>query len=219
MTRLTFGRTDRSKVVESFAPTAGRVLGILTMAIGALILVDILIEWRTWSGFTTAAVVVAVTTFVWLGLVRPCVVAYEDCLVLRNMLRDVRIPWKLVESVEIAPVLRVVAGGRAYRSSAVALTGADRRAVRRSQRGRRGERPEDAIHGISAGGGDVAQPGRDLSPSDYTISRIETMAGKYAEDASQSASGPAEVEYVWRWTEFVLVGVAIVIAVVASLLG
>lgn len=45
MARLAWWRTSR--VIESFAPTTGRVLGVITLVIGAVILVDIIVEWRT----------------------------------------------------------------------------------------------------------------------------------------------------------------------------
>jgi hypothetical protein len=219
VTRLTFGLPNRAKVVESFAPAGGRVLGALTLAIGVLILVDVVIEWRTWAGLTTAAIVVAVCTFVWLGLVRPCVAAYEDVLVLRNVLRDVRIPWNLVETVEISPVFRLVAGGRVYRSAAVALTGADRRALRRAHRGRVESMRDGGAAGPATTSGQAPSLGGDVSPSEYTIRRIESMARSYGENASRSTSGPSEVEYVWRWAEFALIGAAILLAVIASQLG
>ena len=201
--------SGRSKAVETFAPTAGRVLGVITLAIGALILVNIVVEWRTWQGLSAAAVVVAVGTFIWLGLVRPSAVAFEDALVLRNMLRDTRIPWHLVESASVAPVLTVIAGGQPYRSSAIAVTGADRRSMRRSRRNA----------AAAARSGQPANPGNaplaDRAPSEYTVHRIDTLSRKYA-DASK---GSTEVERHWRWPEFAVIAAAILVAVVTSRLG
>jgi hypothetical protein len=207
LTRILPGHS--AKVVERFAPTAGRVLGLITLAIGALILVDVLIEWRTSEGLATVAATLAVCTFVWLGLVRPSVVAHEDALVFHNILRDTRIPWHLVESAEIAPVLTVRAGGQEYRSSAVALTGADRRSMRRSRR----DRVEAAQRGDQGGlPPSKLAPGTDLTPADYTIRRIESMAGSYAE----ASKGSPAVERIWRWPEFAVIAVTLVLALVLS---
>lgn len=210
LTRILPGHS--AKVVERFAPTAGRVLGLITLAIGALILVDVVVEWRTSQGYATVAATLAVCTFVWLGLVRPSVVAQEDVLVFHNILRDTRIPWHLVESAQIAPVLTVVAAGQAYRSSAVALTGADRRSMRRSRR----DRVEAVQRGLSEPAQTQGQShGADVTPADYTIRRIETMARTYAEASKEQAT----VERIWRWPEFAIIAVTLLLALVFSRLA
>jgi hypothetical protein len=213
--RLSVRTADKASKIESFAPTAGRVLGILTLAIGAVILLDIVLEWRTWDGFTAATIVIALSAVVWLALVRPCVVAYEEALVLRNILSDTWIPWHLIESATIAPVLDLKAAGEHHRSAAIALTGSDRRSLRR--RGRR-----DAVR-VAEGGvlepSDATAPGASVSPSDYTLQRIDGLSRKYAEKTANQPGGPAEVERHWRWPEFGVIVGAILIAVVASLFG
>ncbi|MEQ4205157.1 hypothetical protein ABN028_27095 [Actinopolymorpha sp. B17G11] len=215
MSRLSVRTADKASKIESFAPTAGRVLGVLTLAIGALILVDIVLEWRTWDGFTAATVVIAVSAVVWLALVRPCVVAYEEALVLRNILSDTWIPWHLIESVAIAPVLQVKVAGAEHRSVAVALTGADRRSLRRRSK-------RDAVR-IAEGGllepADATGPGASVSPSDYTLQRIDGLSRKYAETTAQQTGGSAKVERHWRWPEFGVIAAAILVAVVASQFG
>ncbi|WP_020578687.1 hypothetical protein [Actinopolymorpha alba] len=210
MTRLGQGNAGRSrKVIESFAPTAGRVLGVLTMAIGALILGDVVVEWRTWNGLATAGIVVAVCTLIWLSLVRPSVVAYEDELVLRNILSDVHIPWHLVRSARIAPVLAIATEDASYRSAAVSVTGADRRAMRRSQR----NAVESAQVGRPQSPGEADLGSR--SPADYTTHRIETLAAQYAEKSKDKA----QVVRTWRRVEFAIVGAAVLVTTVAALLG
>ncbi|MFT4214091.1 MAG: PH domain-containing protein [Microbacterium sp.] len=57
--------------------------------------------------------------FVWLLFWRPSVVIDGDGIRLRNILRDVTIPFSAVESVTTQFALTVTASGRAYRSWAV----------------------------------------------------------------------------------------------------
>jgi hypothetical protein len=207
--RLAWWRTSR--VIESFAPTTGRVLGVITLVIGAVILVDIIVEWRTWPGLTTAAVVLAVSAFVWLALVRPSVVAYPDVMVIRNILSDVHVPWHLVESVAIAPVLTVVAGGRSYRSSAIAVSGSDRRALRRAQRAS----VEAATQRIPTSAAELVNrptTPADLGPSQYVVTRLTMLAEKHAEDSKHVT----EVQRHWRWPEFVFIAVMVALAIVAA---
>jgi hypothetical protein len=226
--RLSVRTADKSSKIESFAPTAGRVLGILTLAIGAVILADIVLEWRTWDGFTAATIVIAVGAVVWLALVRPCVVAYEEALVLRNILSDTWIPWHLIDSATIAPVLEVKAAGEHHRSVAIALTGADRRSLRRrAKRGAFQASQAAMMESSDASGFQVAPgalresvgPGASVSPSDYTLQRIDGLSRKYAEKTANQPDGPAEVERHWRWPEFGVIVGAILIAVVASQFG
>lgn len=218
MTRLTLRADGNSKkVVERFAPAGGRILGLITIVIGILIVGDIIVEWRTWAGVSAAAVVVAVCTLVWVGLVRPAVVAYEEALVLRNILSDVRIPWHLVESATVAPVLTISVGDKVYRSSAVGVTGADRRAMRRSKR----DSVESVMRGRSPGSDDEGPAPKGaarlagMPPSAYTTHRIETLAEKYAEGSRVST----EVERRWRWPEFTVVVAAILLAFLANSLA
>ncbi|MEQ7126273.1 hypothetical protein ABN034_17310 [Actinopolymorpha sp. B11F2] len=228
MSRLSVRTADKASKIESFAPTAGRVLGVLTLAIGAVILVDIVLEWRTWDGFTAATVVIAVSAVVWLALVRPCVVAYEEALVLRNILSDTWIPWHLIESVAIAPVLQVKVAGAEHRSVAIALTGADRRSLRR--RAKRGafqasqaammESSDASAFQVAPGAlRESVGPGANVAPADYTLQRIDGLSRKYAETTAQQTGGSAKVERHWRWPEFGVIAAAILVAVVASQFG
>jgi hypothetical protein len=200
-----------SSVIESFAPTTGRVLGVITLVIGAVVFVDILVEWRTWPGLTAAATVLAVATFVWLALVRPSVVAYPDVVVIRNVLSDVHVPWHLVESIAIAPVLTVVADGRSYRSSAIAVSGGDRRALRRAQRAAL----DAATQRVPAGAADLVNrptTPADLGPSQYIVTRLNMLAEKHAEDSKRHA----RVERRWRWPELAFIAVMAALAVLAA---
>ncbi|HEY8454128.1 MAG TPA: hypothetical protein VIL34_00890 [Actinopolymorphaceae bacterium] len=224
MIRHVFRAPAKATKIEAFAPTGGRVLGFLTLAIGAFIIADIVIEWRTWDGFMAALIVLAVCVLVWLALIRPSVVAYEEALVLRNVLSDTWLPWHMVESVSMAPVLGVTAGGREYRSAAVAITGADRRAMRRSRREAR-KAAERAMHNAPA---PMTAPTPEIAPADYTLRRLEALAKKYgSEKPAETDSGPddgskpalREIERRWRWPEFAVLGAVIVLAAVASQLG
>jgi hypothetical protein len=210
--RLSFrANGGAAKAVESFAPVGGRVLGIATLAIGALIVVDILLEWRTADGFTAAATVVAVCAFVWLGLVRPSVVAYDDVLVLRNVLCDHVVPWHLVTGASISPMLTVETPDRAYRSSAVGITARDRRALRKAHR-------NAAEAAVNRAGQPTTASGTPLSeapPGEYAVARIESLARKYADNSRDRTT----VERRWHWREFAVIGVAVVVAVVVGTLG
>jgi hypothetical protein len=202
--------TKRRKVVESFAPTGGRILGVITLVIALLVLVDIVVQWRTMDGLTAGGVVVALGALVWISMIRPAVVAYEEVLVMRNLIRDVWIPWALVKNTEIRPILIVHTEQGSYRSVAVAVTRADRRAMWRSK--------EDAAKLRDMGGSAptpssrAAEQTARLSPAMHASHRIEVMAKKYGE----SAPG-GDVRKTWAWPEIAVFGAGVLAAVIGYL--
>lgn len=191
------------------------MLGIITLVIGLLVIVDIVIEWRSLDGLTVGAVVVALGALVWLAMIRPSVVAYEEVLVIRNILRDTWIPWRLVTRTELSPVLVVHTDDRAYRSVAVGITAADRRAMYRNRRDATRQRAAlDAEAGRpQAMPGGTPQARR--SPAEHIAHRIEVMAGKYADNAPERTA----VERTWALPELGVFAVAVAVAVVTSLLA
>lgn len=206
--------TKRRRVVESFAPIGGRILGVITLVIALIVIVDIVLQWRTSDGLTAGGVVLALSALVWISMIRPAVVAYEEVLVVRNLIRDVLIPWSLVKSTEIRPILIIhTEDGGTYRSVAVAVTRADRRAMWRSK--------EDAAKLRNMGGGVAPTPSSRaaehtarLSPAMHASHRIEVMSKKYGE----SAPG-GEVTKRWAWPEIAVFGVGVLAALIGYLAG
>lgn len=204
---------SKRRVVESFAPTGGRVLGIITLLIGLAVIVDIIVEWRSLEGLTAAAVVIALAALVWASMVRPSVVAYEEILVVRNFIRDVWIPWRLVQSTEVKPVLTInTTDGQAFRSVAVGATGADRRALwkakARAMDGSSGNSaPGGPTAGVSTSSAGPAAP-ENVSSALRAAHRIEVMAEKYAGSAPEGG----QVVRTWAWPEIAAFCVAAVIA-------
>lgn len=204
---------SKRRVVESFAPVGGRVLGVITLVIALVVIVDIVLQWRTFDGLTAGGVVLALSALVWISMIRPAVVAYEDVLVMRNLIRDVWIPWSLVKGTEIRPILIVHTEQGDFRSVAVAVTRADRRAMWRSK--------EDAAKLRSMGGGVAPTPASRAAeqtartaPAMHASHRIEVMAKKYAEN---TAGG--EITKTWAWPEIAVFGVGVLAAVIGYLAG
>lgn len=202
------GLVDRGKIIESFAPTGGRVLGIIVLVIGLVAIGDIVIEWRTEEGLTAALVVIGLGALVWMSMVRPAVALYDTVLVMRNFARDAQIPWHMIEEVDTKPVLTVVAGGKKYRSVAIAATGADRRAeMKAMQRAQRG-----GAFNMSSGTAAPKEP--TVRQSAHTVERIQTVSKQNAEKSEIHGA----VVYRWAVIELVVLGVAVLGVVITSLL-
>lgn len=207
---------SKRRIVESFAPTGGRVLGIITLVIGLAVIVDIIVEWRSLEGLTAAGVVFALGALVWSSMVRPAVVAYEEILVLRNFVRDVWIPWRVVDNAEVRPVLTInTTDGKAYRSVAVGATGADRRAMWKARaRSTDGTTPA-SVPGSSDRRGAGPPPIENASSALRAAHRVEVMAEKYADTAPEGD----QVEQTWVWPPIAVFFGGVVIATVAGLLA
>lgn len=213
---------SKRRIVESFAPTSGRVLGIITLVIGLAVIVDIIVEWRSLEGLTAGAVVIALGAVVWSSMVRPSVVAYEEILVLRNFIRDIWIPWRLVKNAEVKPVLTInTTDGQAFRSVALGATGADRRAMWKAR-----ARAAEADRGVASSAGPLGgrstspagPPGPAAAPHESSAmraaTRVEVMAEKYADSAPEGD----QIVRTWAWPEIAVFCVAVVIATLSAVL-
>lgn len=204
--------TKRRQVIESFAPLGGRILGGLTLAIALLVIIDIIAQWRTLDGLTAGGIVLALSALVWIAMIRPAVVAYEEALVIRNLIRDVRIPWALVQSAEIRPILVVNTEQGAYKSVAVAVTRADRKAMWRAKEDA-GRRRDTASAGAPpTPAARAAEHQAKTAPAMHAAHRIDVMAKKYAENST------GDVTKTWAWPEIAVFGVGVLVALVGYVL-
>ncbi|MDF2966251.1 MAG: hypothetical protein K0Q93_29 [Nocardioidaceae bacterium] len=105
--------------VERFRSTAGHLLGWVGIAGFALLAAES--ASRSWSlpGLATCAVLVWAATVMWVGLVRPSVLAYGDHLLLRSAFRDTVVPWHLIDGIAVRLVLRLHVGDEVLQTGAV----------------------------------------------------------------------------------------------------
>jgi hypothetical protein len=202
----------RRQVIESFAPLGGRILGGLTLVIALLVIIDIIAQWRTLDGLTAGGIVVALSALVWVSMVRPAVMAYEEALVIRNLIRDVRIPWALVQSAEIKPILVVNTEQGAYKSVAVAVTRADRKAMWRAKEDAGRRRDAAATGAPPTPASRIAEHQAKTAPAMHAAHRIDVMAKKYAETSQ------GDVTKTWAWAEIAVFGAGLLAALVGYIL-
>ncbi len=104
--------------LERFAPTGGRVVGVvgLVMAAGFVVL------WaldRDAVPAPVAAGALVAGVLVWAALLRPRVSVSRETLFLRNMLETVHVPLAAVDEIVVRQVLAVRVGDRKFVSPAV----------------------------------------------------------------------------------------------------
>ncbi|WP_344237890.1 PH domain-containing protein [Kribbella hippodromi] len=181
----------KSPESEYYMSASNRITGSIVLVIGALGLLDVILEWRTASGLLVGSIIGIFMVLAYVGLMRPSVTLSPEKLLLRNHLRDHEIPWSAVSGVDITDILRVHTGDNKYRAPGVQLVMRDMRKQR-------------------VGGRKLAADSS-ISKADFVVNRIETHQDQYA------AQSTGEVITRWARPELILVGVLAVVAIVAAL--
>jgi len=104
--------------VERFAPTGGRVIGVLGLVLAA----GIGLMWlaaRDDVSTSVAAAAPVVGVLAWTALLRPRVSASRETLHLRNMLETIHVPLAAVDEIVVRQVLAVRVGEKKLVSPAV----------------------------------------------------------------------------------------------------
>lgn len=170
---------------------SNRITGVVVLVIGVIGLLDIALEWRTATGLVVACATGILMVLAYTGLVRPSVTLRREELLVRNHLRDHRIPWAKVTDVDVADTLRVHTQDRRIRVPAVQLVMRDLRKQR--------------------------VPGRKLktdnsiSQADFVVGRIDSHREQYAE------SSTGEVRTTWARPELIAIALLAAVGLVAYL--
>jgi hypothetical protein len=201
-------------------------------------LIDLAVQGRDRESLVAAFILVLVTGIVYVGARRPRIVAGTDALIIVNPLRDHRVGWPAVASVDSADLIRVRCewpdgqGEPAGRKAIYAwAAGTSRRrqmtAQLRAQRRSRG-RFGAAAGGFGAAAGGFGARGRSggfggsagaAEPApEYTDQVITTLTAR-AEEARQgapdaAAEGPVST---WSWPAFAAVAIPAVALLIAAL--
>ena len=86
---------------------------------GLVLLVSMAFQWAEHPEPLFAGWMVFILAVVWSLFVRPAVLLDEDGVTLRNVVRDIHIPWGQVTDVEFRWNLKVLAGDRPYTAWAI----------------------------------------------------------------------------------------------------
>jgi len=183
------------RVVESFAPLSGRVLGYVAVGAGVVLVVgSLLSDPAANRGLVFFGV--AVCLVAWVVLIRPLVVAHENGVLLRNMVRDTFVPWVCIERTRVLQTLHVVTPTKVYHG-----LGVSRSARSVAKESRRGQAPASpGFFGIGGSGifgrsypagaeSSTARHAVGVTYQAYVESRLENLAASTA----KSAAGTAEV--------------------------
>lgn len=183
---------SKSPESEQYLSASNRITGTIVLVIGALGLLDVILEWRTATGLLVGSIIAIFMVLAYVGLIRPSVTLSSENLLLRNHLRDHRIPWSKVTGADVADILRIHTDTNRFRAPGVVLVMRD---LRKQRVGGRKLRADSSI-----------------SKADIVVSRIESHMEQF------STTSDGEVVTAWARPELIVLGVLAIIAVVSAIL-
>jgi hypothetical protein len=183
---LTHGeRTDG--VQDRFKPTSGQFVGWagLVGCLGAL-------GWCLWNVHThTGAQVGLGAAFagviVWTTQLRPRATAYDDRVVLLNMVTDVTVPYSIVQDVLMGQYLTIWADDRKYVCIGIGQSYRDEMRKRRKElRKAPTQLGESRWHQFSREAEMAAPDVRDVTYQNFIVTRLEELIDKFKRDHPQA---------------------------------
>jgi hypothetical protein len=101
------GEVPQGPPPETYRSPLALMVWWVWLAFAVANLIDIAVQGRDRLSLEAAAALVLVTGIMYAGALRPRVIATARGIVVRNPLRDHRVPWTSVSSVEVRDLLRV----------------------------------------------------------------------------------------------------------------
>jgi Bacterial PH domain len=160
-----------------FRSTPSFVFAWLWMVFAAANLVDLAVRGRDVASVIAAGSLLLGAGVAYVIGLRPRVVADETSVRLRNPLRDVRLPWSVVDKIEMTDAIELHSGDRKFR--AYALQVSPRARARAHARPRRDARLPDS----------VAEHVKGRLPIDFAVEQLNELATQNRRD--EPAAAPA----------------------------
>jgi Bacterial PH domain len=123
------GETRKARSPETYRSPLALAAWWVWLAFAVANLIDLAVQGRDRLSLEAAAALVLITGLMYAGALRPRVIATVHAIVVRNPLRDHRVPWTAVTNVDVRDLLRVHSAWQEP-----ANKGEDRQAVVRPER-------------------------------------------------------------------------------------
>jgi len=196
----------RPRPVERFAPTSGLFLGWFGVAACTVALVWVALTAHTTTGLRVGLGAVLFALVVWVTQLRPRALAYGDHLLLRNAIRDTRVPLTAIDDVRVTQSLQVWTGER--RHLCIGIGHSVRQQLKVKKR-RRAQLLSPSRWQAFSEAAEMAAP--DQTAMSYATF-VETRITELVEAARKENHGPdataADVRRSWAWPELAALAVA-----------
>ena len=111
--RMGCGAAGPARPPDTYRSALALVAWWVWLAFAVANLIDLAVQGRDRTSAEAAAVLLLVTGIAYAAALRPRVIATDDGIVVRNPLRDHRLPWAIVTDVDLRDLLRVHCAWRA----------------------------------------------------------------------------------------------------------
>jgi hypothetical protein len=101
------GTPGSSQPVERFHATSGRLVGTASLAVIIALVAYLALSEHNVGGLRLGAGLVLFGVLVWVTQLRPHAVVYAETLLLRNSVRDVRVPLTAIDGVTVGRMLSI----------------------------------------------------------------------------------------------------------------
>jgi len=195
---------------RTYRQRSSQLVALLFIAAAAVLIGSMLLSWSTDASPLFLCVLLLGIAGSWAMFLRPAVVVDSDGVTLRNVARDVHVPWQLLTDVEARWNVRVFVGERGYTAWAVS-----------SQI----DRPKGATGGLLGAGfggsstlqriskedtAGAPEPGGRKVTSRSVADIIEDTKAAYAAAVARGEiTPPAEPRVTVRWMPLVLAALAV----------
>lgn len=195
-------------VIERFSPPAGRILGYVAATVG-LGMAATAVTSGVAANRGLVFFGIATACLAWVALIRPVVAAHEHGLVLRNMVRDVFVPWARIERTRALQTLRVVTSDATYHG-----LGVSRSARSVMKEARRGSGPSTPLFGIGGGlfSRETPRPNEPLSVQRSNVSYSAYVEWRLQDLAARYAGNPNSGRPLVSWAALPLVALLVALA-------
>ena len=209
---------DDDRVLERFKPTTGLFIGIAGLLVAALALGYVVLNVHTVVGLRIGLGAVFGAVVVWVSQLRPRVTAYTRDLHLKGSVRDVRVPYVLIDEVTMAQTLNVWVGDRRYVCIGIGRSlGSDIR--QRAKKERHGSLLGSSRSHEFSEKAEVAAPDQTaMSYHTFVVTRIEELVDQAKRELRRSGGSTEGVEVRKPYAVPEIVALAVTgLAFVASL--
>jgi hypothetical protein len=210
--------SDGAGPLERFKPTNGLFIGWAGLATVAFALAYTAIYVHSVVGLRIGLGALFAGVVIWVSQLRPRATAYPDVLQLRGALRDVHVPYLLIDEVAMGQTLNVWAGGRRYVCIGIGKSlGTDVR--QRAKKERQGSLlGSSRQHEFSERAEAAAPDQRAMDYQTFVVTRIEELLDEARRDRKlrPDRAVPSSVRQTYAVPELVALGVT-GLAFVASL--
>lgn len=172
-----------------YQPGFMRGCAVLWFVLAAALAVEVVLRTPVEVAAGRLLLLAAATVVVHVVFWRPAVVVDDDAVTLRNLVRDVRVPWHLVEAVDTRFALAVLTPSGTYTSWAAPAPGRFTGGLSR----------QDVAYRAAIGQGDGSVLRASTAPnSDSGAAAFLVEQRRYARAAATRRAGE-RVEVVWQW--------------------